>query len=1029
MKIDRNFLSAIGVALFAAVFFSGAHLAVAKAMPSPIDDLVIDEILAPTKGDGAEVATTATGPSCFDYYHFQSVQVSVNTDKDKYAASDKVVFSGELINQNDYPVVDGYVFVRVSKDNSNYLTEGRHIVDEFFGAEKVTLDAGATKNIQFDWRIPAVSAGKYHADYFFSVGKKFNLGGLPFSNEVIIGSADFAVESNNDWIYFDRAGTQVNGAKYVHIGGWPMVDPGSAATITQPIKNTFKQAQKISVKYELYRWDSLLAEDKISEKSENVSVPANSSAALSYTIPVISEPVYYLKITATTGDQQSIVNIRVVSDLERPRLNYPAITKFPLAKGDAYTLFSCFHNSSGVDTSGKVLLTLSDKDGQKVQRMEYDGKITSMMMVDRSDLTAAKAYDYLKLKATVLDKNGKTVDDYEAVYDCNAIDASKCQKTYWPYYALGIALLILIVAAVWWGRRRRSDLPVMMVGLIILASAWYFQTPEPVSSATTQSQTQIRTVTGSNTLKLGDTRDRRDILYWNASVAHKVSVDATTHGKNYSLAINDPISFTYSNIGTYNGTSGAWDTPYLGEIFTFGGGSAVVIDKVNPRLQYDSGFPVPILQTNGLPWYQWGQDPAVYVSSSNSGVVSCSTAMNCKAVGYGTATLTANIALTRVAVSNAHIWWNPCSDHYWDLFNDTCGRDMYLTGNSADLPATAASWTITVPTPAVIGSGAAKYKCSGSACVQDNTNGTYTTSNCDGACGVGVDGVCDNTVVNTCSAGTFSDLSDTTTAYQWQCLGQNGGANSGTCSKLIGAGSARYKCSNNACTRDDAAGSYTASNCNNACSAGGGYCGNSVTEGFEQCDDGNTVSNDGCSSTCQIEGGGGINGVCKNGVRDGCSAGTFSDLTDTATAYRWQCLGQSGGTNSGTCSVTISSCVSYCTLVPAGGSDGCGGTCGNIIKNGVTASITASPMSIGMGGSSILTLTCGNATNYSVSDGSSVISSGAYATPMKVTVTPTASKTYTLTCSSKSTKNATASVKVSVPSWQETSLWRLLAGV
>ena len=31
-------------------------------------------------------------------------------------------------------------------------------------------------------------------------------------------------------------------------------------------------------------------------------------------------------------------------------------------------------------------------------------------------------------------------------------------------------------------------------------------------------------------------------------------------------------------------------------------------------------------------------------------------------------------------------------------------------------------------------------------------------------------------------------------------------------------------------------------------------CGNSILESLEQCDDGNTIDGDGCSSTCQIEG-------------------------------------------------------------------------------------------------------------------------------------------------------------------------------
>ncbi|GIU69523.1 MAG: hypothetical protein KatS3mg002_0759 [Candidatus Woesearchaeota archaeon] len=45
---------------------------------------------------------------------------------------------------------------------------------------------------------------------------------------------------------------------------------------------------------------------------------------------------------------------------------------------------------------------------------------------------------------------------------------------------------------------------------------------------------------------------------------------------------------------------------------------------------------------------------------------------------------------------------------------------------------------------------------------------------------------------------------------------------------------------------------YCSSSCTNV-TLYGGFCGNSIIEGYEQCDDGNMVSGDGCSATCQIE--------------------------------------------------------------------------------------------------------------------------------------------------------------------------------
>jgi len=48
--------------------------------------------------------------------------------------------------------------------------------------------------------------------------------------------------------------------------------------------------------------------------------------------------------------------------------------------------------------------------------------------------------------------------------------------------------------------------------------------------------------------------------------------------------------------------------------------------------------------------------------------------------------------------------------------------------------------------------------------------------------------------------------------------------------------------------------------CSSSCQTEGPICGNSTVETGEQCDDGNTNSGDGCSATCQTEGGGGGGG-------------------------------------------------------------------------------------------------------------------------------------------------------------------------
>jgi hypothetical protein len=393
-----------------------------------------------------------TGPACFDYYTFQSVQVSLGTQKDYFEPGDLVTMTGEVINKNDYPIVDGNVFVRVSRRNGNYLDEGNFIIDEFFAIEHMDIAANGTAELSFDWMVPeGASAAEYVFDYFFSVGKRFNLGGLPFSNEVIIGNSTFRVISQNqDFLSFDRSGTKVNGQKYAHIGNWPEILPGQAVVVTQPLVNTFDESREVDVTYDLYFWDSLHPDDLISSTKETITAPANGSVDLTYTIPEMNDSVYYLNITASSGDHSSIVNVRMSSNQGRARLNFPAVDQFPIKKGDDFTLFSCYHSTSYVPAEGKVIVTLLDENNVEVARAEHDGLIASDMSVITQNIKAQKDHNYFTLIAQIYDEKGSLVEKYETVYDCANLGlcTTSPAKTSTVFSVKNIMLVIFILIPV-----------------------------------------------------------------------------------------------------------------------------------------------------------------------------------------------------------------------------------------------------------------------------------------------------------------------------------------------------------------------------------------------------------------------------------------------------------------------------------------------------------------------------------------------------------------------------------------------------
>lgn len=99
-----------------------------------------------------------------------------------------------------------------------------------------------------------------------------------------------------------------------------------------------------------------------------------------------------------------------------------------------------------------------------------------------------------------------------------------------------------------------------------------------------------------------------------------------------------------------------------------------------------------------------------------------------------------------------------------------------------------------------------KYKCSGSSCVQDDANGTYTSSDCNGMCS--------------------TTPPPSTAKYKCQdnsCVQDdiNGTYSSSDCDGMCGTSpppsTEKYLCSGSSCIRDDANGTYTSSDCDSMC--------------------------------------------------------------------------------------------------------------------------------------------------------------------------------------------------------------------
>ena len=189
----------------------------------------------------------------------------------------------------------------------------------------------------------------------------------------------------------------------------------------------------------------------------------------------------------------------------------------------------------------------------------------------------------------------------------------------------------------------------------------------------------------------------------------------------------------------------------------------------------------------------------------------------------------------------------------------------------------------------------------------DGEHGGRNSSKCHIPVADVVDGACDDSVRNGCSAGTANDdaIADTSNAYLWRCDGLRGGENSDKCHKFVPVDGVCDDSVRNGCTAGTPNDDAIADN---------------ATVYLWRCDGEHGGRN---SEKCHIPVSDVVDGACDESVHNGCSAGTANDAAfpDTPTVYAWRCDGSNGGGNSGRCS----------KFVPVDG------VCNDSVRNGCTA--------------------------------------------------------------------------------------------
>ena len=381
---------------------------------------------------GGTAPTQPGTVNCFDYYHFGSVQVDVTPSVASAVSGVPITFTGKIKNANPYPVVDGSVYVKIFKQRGSGEKDanGPDVVDQFYAAEGLTVPADGELPININWSIPSYAvSGEYKIATFFTVSRKFNLLGLPFTDDVVGNTASFKVAGElKNGVSFKKDAVTVAGEKYHFAAFPPRTSATDPVTVEATLTNPTGMSVTVPVTWSLYHWSQNDQTNFITAKTEQVTVAAGKTAKVSFVVDDANHPVYLLQGVAKWHDSSSIINVRFVREgKDHLRINYPSLMSYPLIEGQEATLFSCLHNAgeSASVPGGRLELSLLDHKGEVIHSYTYTGDVTGAMMGVAEKFTPKKTYGTFTLDAKLY-QGDTLVDQSSVTYDCEELDPTAC---------------------------------------------------------------------------------------------------------------------------------------------------------------------------------------------------------------------------------------------------------------------------------------------------------------------------------------------------------------------------------------------------------------------------------------------------------------------------------------------------------------------------------------------------------------------------------------------------------------------------
>ena len=362
--------------------------------------------------------------NCFDYYKFQNGLVfdDFHPDKYEYSAGNEALFTYNLRNLMGSPVVEGKIRVQIFYNDS---TEGEQLIDEFFAYKDVNLATGEDLKQDVRWAIPSTAKeGSYVIKTYYIVGDEFNLAGLSFNAYgppgLPGGMTYFLVKnpSTASRIYFSKASTYYNDAIYP-FGSFVQ------ARISEPMNFKTKLVnegaeKKVHVSISAYQWDDV-SEKPIEELTteKDIVLKANDAVDLTYSLKAPDAGVYSIRFVASSGNEKSVMKLRIPIAGAKGRLEYMGFDRFPLTRNEKTTLYFCLSNSADYFTrfNGTGKIEVTDNKGKRLLEENYSLVVSPKPAGKRIVFQPPEDATQALIKITLYDDKGNMMDSAVLNYD------------------------------------------------------------------------------------------------------------------------------------------------------------------------------------------------------------------------------------------------------------------------------------------------------------------------------------------------------------------------------------------------------------------------------------------------------------------------------------------------------------------------------------------------------------------------------------------------------------------------------------